>query len=192
MINEEINTAAWQLYQAFDHAGLERPIIHYADHKLMKLVELPIRPITMNGLCCPNCGVPWPKRPDPSNEWHIEKMDWQGKEIDISASTVIEDIAYSFIGFELSIRVINCFKTANVRTIDDLVSLTESELARIPGLGRKSVNEVKSTLSELGLSLADVKWIEGRWRTIPGYPTQVNLGVDSPTQEHGKDRENDP
>jgi len=54
---------------------------------------------------------------------------------------------------ELSVRPANCLKTANIGTIADLVQKTESELLKTKNFGRKSLNEIKAILGEMGLSL---------------------------------------
>ena len=54
---------------------------------------------------------------------------------------------------ELSVRASNCLKTANIRTITDLVQKTESELLKTKNFGKKSLNEIKTILGEMGLSL---------------------------------------
>ena len=54
---------------------------------------------------------------------------------------------------ELSVRASNCLKTANIRTIADLVQRTEAELLKTKNFGKKSLNEIKTILGEMGLSL---------------------------------------
>ncbi len=54
---------------------------------------------------------------------------------------------------ELSVRASNCLKTANIRSIADLVQKTESELLKTKNFGKKSLNEIKTILGEMGLSL---------------------------------------
>jgi DNA-directed RNA polymerase subunit alpha len=54
---------------------------------------------------------------------------------------------------ELSVRASNCLKTANIRTIADLVQRTEAELLKTKNFGKKSLNEIKTMLGEMGLSL---------------------------------------
>ena len=56
-------------------------------------------------------------------------------------------------GLELSVRASNCLKTANIRTIADLVQKTEAELLKTKNFGKKSLNEIKTILGEMGLSL---------------------------------------
>jgi DNA-directed RNA polymerase subunit alpha len=54
---------------------------------------------------------------------------------------------------ELSVRASNCFKAANIRTIADLVPKTEAELLKTKNFGKKSLNEIKTILGAMGLSL---------------------------------------
>jgi DNA-directed RNA polymerase subunit alpha len=54
---------------------------------------------------------------------------------------------------ELSVRAANCLKNANIRTIADLVQRTEAEMLKTKNFGRKSLNEIKEILQEMGLSL---------------------------------------
>jgi DNA-directed RNA polymerase subunit alpha len=54
---------------------------------------------------------------------------------------------------ELSVRSANCLKNADILKIFQLVSKTEAEMLRTKNFGRKSLNEIKEVLSEMGLSL---------------------------------------
>src|SRR4029453_5334726 len=54
---------------------------------------------------------------------------------------------------ELSVRASNCFKAANIRTIADLVPKTEAETLKRTNFGKKSLNEIKTILGAMGLSL---------------------------------------
>jgi DNA-directed RNA polymerase subunit alpha len=54
---------------------------------------------------------------------------------------------------ELSVRSYNCLKNANIRTIGELVQKSESEMLKTKNFGRKSLNEIKEILGEMGLSL---------------------------------------
>jgi DNA-directed RNA polymerase subunit alpha len=54
---------------------------------------------------------------------------------------------------ELSVRSANCLKNANISLIGELVQKTESEMLKTKNFGRKSLNEIKGILEEMGLSL---------------------------------------
>jgi DNA-directed RNA polymerase subunit alpha len=54
---------------------------------------------------------------------------------------------------ELSVRSANCLKNANIRYIWELVQKTEPEMLKTKNFGRKSLNEIKSILEEMGLHL---------------------------------------
>lgn len=54
---------------------------------------------------------------------------------------------------ELSVRSANCLKNENIVYIGDLVQKTESELLRTPNFGRKSLNEIREVLVDMGLEL---------------------------------------
>ncbi len=54
---------------------------------------------------------------------------------------------------ELSVRSANCLKNADIQYIGELVQKTDAEMLKTKNFGRKSLNEIKSLLSEHGLSL---------------------------------------
>ena len=54
---------------------------------------------------------------------------------------------------ELSVRSANCLKNDSIVYIGDLVQKTEAEMLRTPNFGRKSLNEIKEVLSQMGLHL---------------------------------------
>ena len=54
---------------------------------------------------------------------------------------------------ELSVRSYNCLKNANIRTIGELVQKSEPDMLKTKNFGRKSLNEIKEILGEMGLSL---------------------------------------
>lgn len=57
---------------------------------------------------------------------------------------------------DFSVRTYNCLKKANILTIGELVQISEQDLMGIRNFGRKSLNEVKDKLSQLGLGLKKV------------------------------------
>jgi hypothetical protein len=54
---------------------------------------------------------------------------------------------------ELSIRSLNCLKNDNIIYVGDLIQKTEAEMLRTPNFGRKSLNEIKEMLAQMGLHL---------------------------------------
>jgi DNA-directed RNA polymerase subunit alpha len=64
-----------------------------------------------------------------------------------------ENLFRSVDELELSVRSANCLKHANIKLIGDLVQKTEAEILATKNFGRKSLNEIKEILSEMGLNL---------------------------------------
>jgi DNA-directed RNA polymerase subunit alpha len=64
---------------------------------------------------------------------------------------------------ELSVRSANCLKNDNIVYIGDLVQKSEQEMLRTPNFGRKSLNEIKEVLTNMGLTLG---------MTVPGWPPE--------------------
>lgn len=54
---------------------------------------------------------------------------------------------------DLSVRSYNCLKRAGINTVQELTTKTEEDMMKVRNLGRKSLDEIKSKLAELGLSL---------------------------------------
>ncbi|MBR1396702.1 MAG: DNA-directed RNA polymerase subunit alpha [Selenomonadaceae bacterium] len=77
-----------------------------------------------------------------------EQVDESGKILEMT----IEDL-------DLSVRSFNCLKRAGINTVADLVARTEDEMMKVRNLGRKSLDEVKKKLDELGLELKPVEEI---------------------------------
>ena len=55
---------------------------------------------------------------------------------------------------ELSVRSYNCLKRANISTVEDLISKSETEMMKVRNLGKKSLDEVTAKLHSLGLDFA--------------------------------------
>ncbi len=64
---------------------------------------------------------------------------------------------------ELSVRSANCLKNDNIVYIGDLVQKSEGEMLRTPNFGRKSLNEIKEVLTQMGLNLG---------MQIPNWPPE--------------------
>ncbi|MEK6397028.1 MAG: DNA-directed RNA polymerase subunit alpha, partial [Terriglobus sp.] len=71
---------------------------------------------------------------------------------------------------ELSVRSYNCLKNANISTIGELIQKTEAEMLKTKNFGRKSLNEIKEILAQMGLSLG--MKIDESGNPVPG-PTSV-------------------
>lgn len=66
---------------------------------------------------------------------------------------LMEQLSRSVDELELSVRSYNCLKNANIKTIGDLVTRTEAEMLKTKNFGRKSLNEIRDILAEMGLGL---------------------------------------
>ncbi|MBF0287189.1 MAG: DNA-directed RNA polymerase subunit alpha [SAR324 cluster bacterium] len=64
-----------------------------------------------------------------------------------------ENLYRSVSELELSVRSINCLQNAKIESIGDLVQKTEQEMLKTKNFGRKSLNEIKTILSSMGLTL---------------------------------------
>ncbi len=64
-----------------------------------------------------------------------------------------ENLYRSVEELELSVRSANCLKNAEIHKIYQLVAKTEAEMLRTKNFGRKSLNEIKEVLGEMGLTL---------------------------------------
>ncbi len=81
-----------------------------------------------------------------------------------------ENLNRSVEELELSVRSYNCLKNANIATIGELIQKTEAEMLKTKNFGRKSLNEIKEILAQMGLSLG--MKIDDQGNPIPG-PTSV-------------------
>ena len=64
-----------------------------------------------------------------------------------------ENLYRSIEELELSVRSSNCLKNASIKYIWELVQKTEAEMLKTKNFGRKSLNEIKEILTDMGLSL---------------------------------------
>ncbi len=81
-----------------------------------------------------------------------EKPEEAEEEVDREAERMHENLKRSVEELELSVRSYNCLKNANIKSIGELVQKTEAEMLKTKNFGRKSLNEIKEILSEMGLS----------------------------------------
>ena len=69
------------------------------------------------------------------------------------SSRINDNLMKSVDSLELSVRAANCLENADIRFIGELVTKSENEMLKTKNFGRKSLNEIKDILMEMGLSL---------------------------------------
>ena len=74
-------------------------------------------------------------------------------EVEVEDEPLNENLYRSVSELELSVRSINCLQNAKIETIGDLVQKSEQEMLKTKNFGRKSLNEIKVILTDMGLSL---------------------------------------
>jgi DNA-directed RNA polymerase subunit alpha len=74
-------------------------------------------------------------------------------QVDEKKQKVLANLAKCVEELELSVRSYNCLKNANIQTIAELVQKTDGEMLRTRNFGRKSLNEIKEILEDMGLHL---------------------------------------
>jgi len=105
---------------------------------------------------------------DESIEPDVEQEETKSPQLNENLFRSVDDL-------ELSVRSANCLKNANIRFIGELVSKSEAEMLKTKNFGRKSLNEIKEILSEMGLHLG---------MKVDGWPPQ---GWDANTASPRKD-----
>jgi len=91
-----------------------------------------------------------------------EQPEEEEEEVDRDAERMYENLKRSVEELELSVRSYNCLKNADIKTIGELVQKTEAEMLKTKNFGRKSLNEIKEILAEMGLSFGMKINDEGR------------------------------
>ena len=95
----------------------------------------------------------------------------------VGNSSLNENLFRSVDDLELSVRSANCLKNANIRFIGELVVRSEAEMLKTKNFGRKSLNEIKEILTEMGLGLG---------MKIDGWPPpgwDPNTAVNQPKRD---------
>lgn len=85
-----------------------------------------------------------------------KRLDESSEEINWNLYKTIDDL-------DLSVRAYNCLKSANIRYVGDLVKKTEAEMLKTKNFGRKSLNEIKLILLNMGLYFG---------MDLPNFPDQ--------------------
>ena len=84
---------------------------------------------------------------------HILVFDEGDNEGDSDIDEMMEKLALRIDEIELSVRSTNCLSGANIETIAELVSIPERRMLEFRNFGKKSLNEIKAKLHEMGLGL---------------------------------------
>lgn len=95
-----------------------------------------------------------------------EEIEVKGPHIDEKRQKIITNLKRSVDELELSVRAYNCLKNENIKIIADLVQKTDQEMLKTRNFGRKSLNEIKEILTEMGLILG---------MSIDEYKEELNL-----------------
>lgn len=86
----------------------------------------------------------------------IVEFEESEKAVDPEREEMNKKLLVSVNEIELSVRAANCLNNANITTVGELAQKTEAEMLKYRNFGKKSLNEIKQKLQELGLSLGMV------------------------------------
>ncbi len=84
---------------------------------------------------------------------HTLTFDQGESEANTDKDVLMQKLALKINEIELSVRSTNCLFGASIETIAELVVMPESEMLRFRNFGKKSLNEIKAKLEEMGLHL---------------------------------------
>jgi len=84
---------------------------------------------------------------------HTLSFDQDEMESSTDKDALMAKLALRINEIELSVRSTNCLSGASIETIAELVIVPESEMLKFRNFGKKSLNEIKNKLEEMGLSL---------------------------------------
>lgn len=104
----------------------------------------------------------------------VIEFDESPKEMSQEQTRLRKLLNMSVNEIELSVRAANCLNNANITTVGELAMKTESEMLKYRNFGKKSLNEIKEKLAQLGLSLG--------MKFDPGL-------LDLPLEKQGRDSE---
>ncbi|MEI6563356.1 MAG: DNA-directed RNA polymerase subunit alpha [bacterium] len=82
----------------------------------------------------------------------VEFEDVEAK-VDLEREQMLKTLNMSVNEIELSVRAANCLNNANITTVGQLAQKSEAEMLKYRNFGKKSLNEIKAKLQDLGLSL---------------------------------------
>ena len=97
------------------------------------------------------------------------ELEEEAPQIDSSEMSQINDNLYKSVdSLELSVRAANCLENADIKFIGELVTKSEGDMLKTKNFGRKSLNEIKDILMEMGLSMG---------MKIPGFDPSTLRGT---------------
>ena len=91
--------------------------------------------------------------------YYSELVDFDREEVEIEEETPGETfrenshVNRSISDLELNVRAVNCLLNSNIETVGQLVQKTEAEMMKMKNFGKKSLQEIKTVLASLGLTL---------------------------------------
>ncbi|MDZ4198489.1 MAG: DNA-directed RNA polymerase subunit alpha [Kiritimatiellia bacterium] len=86
-------------------------------------------------------------------ERDVLEFEESERKVDMAREDLRKKLATSVNEIELSVRAANCLNNANITTVGELAQKSESEMLKYRNFGKKSLNEIKQRLVEMGLSL---------------------------------------
>ncbi|HOJ68500.1 MAG TPA: DNA-directed RNA polymerase subunit alpha [Candidatus Hydrogenedentes bacterium] len=104
----------------------------------------------------------------------------EGTETSLPGEQINPEMLEPVSKLELSARASNCLRAAGVSMIGQLVQFTEGDLLKLPNFGKKSLEEIREKVAELGLSLG---------MTVRGVPPAIPGSLGGPV--HGEDDDNE-
>ena len=99
-----------------------------------------------------------------------EQLETEEAGAESAVERLNENLNRSVEELDLSVRSYNCLKNAQIQTIGDLVTRSEADMLKTKNFGRKSLNEIKEILAQMGLSLGMRIDEHGRLVPPPGSP----------------------
>ena len=102
-------------------------------------------------------------------------------QVDEKKQKMLGNMAKCVEELELSVRSYNCLKNANIQTIAELVTKTDGEMLKTRNFGRKSLNEIKEILEDMGLHLG-MKIEEEDLKQISQTQKKKEIGTESEQQ----------
>ncbi len=83
----------------------------------------------------------------------IIEFEESEKQVDAEREDLRKKLNMSVNEIELSVRAANCLNNANITTVGELAQKTEADMLKYRNFGKKSLNEIKAKLQDLGLGL---------------------------------------